>query len=87
MGFKSPFMPNGTPGCPPAHGNCHCSCHTVPGTKHIVACCWPEQDEQKSVLRRIAERGLRAAQDEDNSQMIDCWQHLLDELERAEGAQ
>jgi len=32
-------------------------------------------------LRRIAERGLRFAQ-ETSPQMVDIWQHLLDELER-----
>ena len=36
------------------------------------------------VLRRIAERGLKAAQFENSSQQIDCWQHMLDELIRAE---
>lgn len=34
-----------------------------------------------NVLRRITERGLKAAQKQKNSEMIDCWQHLLDELE------
>jgi len=38
------------------------------------------------VIRRIAERGLMVAQQEENSQMIDCWQHILDEIERMEKA-
>ena len=33
------------------------------------------------IIRRIAERGLKAAQRQENSVMVDCWQHLLDELE------
>ncbi len=72
--------------CPPAHGHCHCPCHSVPGTKHVVPCCWPEPVEtpQQSIIRRIAERGLMVAQQEENSQMIDCWQHMLDEIERLE---
>ncbi len=73
--------------CPPAHGHCHCPCHSVPGTKHVAPCCWPQLDEetsQQSIIRRIAERGLMVAQQEENSQMIDCWQHMLDEIERLE---
>ena len=33
------------------------------------------------VIRRIAERGLHAAQRQENSEMVDCWQHMLDEIE------
>ena len=33
-------------------------------------------------LRRIAERGLRAAQRLGNSEMIDLWTHILDEIKR-----
>ena len=37
----------------------------------------------KDVLRRIAERGLKMAQDRaDSQEYIDIFQHLLDELER-----
>ena len=35
------------------------------------------------VLRRIAERGLKRAQEDMDSEYIDIFQHLLDELERA----
>ena len=35
-----------------------------------------------AIIRRIAERGLSAAQRQGNSEMIDLWQHLLDELGR-----
>lgn len=49
-------------------------------------CCWPEPEEtsQQSIIRRIAERGLMVAQQEENSQMIDCWHQMLDEIERME---
>lgn len=52
----------------------------------MVPCCWskPEETSQQSIIRRIAERGLMVAQQEENSQMIDCWQHMLDEIERME---
>ena len=36
-----------------------------------------------NILRRIAERGLKAAQKQGNSEMIDLWQHMLDEIERS----
>jgi hypothetical protein len=39
-------------------------------------------EEQLEVLRRIAERGLAEAQ-RTAPTMIDCWQHMLDEIERA----
>ena len=35
------------------------------------------------VPRRIAERGLRRAQDREDSEFVDLFQHLLDELKRA----
>jgi hypothetical protein len=35
-----------------------------------------------NILRRIADRGLRAAQKQNNGEMIDLWQHTLDELQR-----
>src|ERR1700722_7128885 len=41
----------------------------------------PLREEMIENLRRIAERGLRFAQ-ETSPQMVDIWQHLLDELER-----
>lgn len=34
------------------------------------------------ILRRIAERGLRLAQKRRDSEMIDLWQHMLDEISR-----
>jgi hypothetical protein len=37
-----------------------------------------------SVLRRIAERGLRTAQVEENSIYVDLFQHMLDEIEYLE---
>lgn len=82
------FPPPGGGECPPAHGYCRCPCHSVPGTKHVGPCCWPEPEEtsQQSILRRIAERGLIVAQQEENNQMIDCWQHMLDEIERMDKA-
>ena len=36
------------------------------------------------ILRRIAERGLASAQKDKNSEYVDIFQHLLDELERSE---
>ena len=36
------------------------------------------------VLRRIAERGLASAEKDKNSEYVDIFQHLLDELERSE---
>jgi hypothetical protein len=36
----------------------------------------------KDVLRRIAERGLARAQEEEDSEYCDIFQHILDELER-----
>ena len=32
-------------GCPPAYNDCGCSCHRIPGTYHIVACCYPGQND------------------------------------------
>jgi len=36
----------------------------------------------KDVLRRIAERGLKYAQEHNDSAYVDIFQHLLDEIER-----
>lgn len=36
------------------------------------------------VLRRIAERGLARAQKDMDSEYVDIFQHMLDEIERAE---
>lgn len=36
------------------------------------------------VLRRIAERGLKRAQHRRDSEYVDIFQHMLDELERLE---
>lgn len=38
----------------------------------------------KDVLRRIAERGLKRAQEQKDSEYVDIFQHLLDEIERIE---
>lgn len=35
-----------------------------------------------SIIRRIAERGLKRAQKLEHSEFIDIFQHLLDELQR-----
>ena len=35
-----------------------------------------------NVIRRIAERGLKRAQDQEDSEFVDIFQHILDELER-----
>ena len=37
-----------------------------------------------NVLRRIAERGLRLAQEKEDSENVDLFQHMLDEIERLE---
>ena len=37
-----------------------------------------------TVLRRIAERGLRRAQEQENSEYVDLFQHMLDEIEYLE---
>ena len=37
-----------------------------------------------NVLRRIAERGLRTAQENMDSQYVDLFQHMLDEIEYLE---
>lgn len=46
----------------------------------------PSLVEQLEILRRIAERGLAASvpmgSDFGNSDMVDIFQHLLDEIER-----
>jgi hypothetical protein len=54
----------------------------------------PTRDEQKEILRRIAERGLRLAQTAHpdlsrpsaaraaHEAHLDLWQHMLDEIER-----
>ena len=44
----------------------------------------PFQSEQVEILRRIAERGLKLAQQGDpgDYKFIDVFQHLLDEIER-----
>ncbi len=39
--------------------------------------------EQLEILRRIGERGLKQAQDNDTVS-IDCWQHMLDEIKRTQ---
>ena len=45
-------------------------------------------DEQLDILRRIAERGLKQAQNRYWPQLgeADCWQHMLDEIERTKVA-
>lgn len=30
------------PGLPPAHNDCACDCHRIPGVKHAFPCCTPE---------------------------------------------
>lgn len=37
-----------------------------------------------NVLRRITERGLARAQEKEDSENVDIFQHLLDEIERVE---
>lgn len=37
-----------------------------------------------NVLRRIAERGLRRAQEQENSEYVDLFQHMLDEIDYLE---
>ena len=37
-----------------------------------------------NVLRRIAERGLYRAQERKDSEYVDLFQHMLDEIERME---
>lgn len=32
--------------CPPAYGDCSCSCHRIPGVYHCMSCCWPEMDHK-----------------------------------------
>jgi len=39
-------------------------------------------EDQKAILRRIAERGLAMAQGQRHSHFIDMFQHMLDEIER-----
>jgi len=36
----------------------------------------------KDILRRIVERGLKRAQQDEDSEYVDIFQHILDELER-----
>jgi len=36
-------------GCPPAYGGCTCSCHRIPGTMHVMPCCLPQDELEKSV--------------------------------------
>jgi uncharacterized membrane protein YqiK len=36
------------------------------------------------VIRRIAERGLQRAQEDLDSEYVDIFQHILDEIERME---
>lgn len=38
----------------------------------------------KDILRRIAERGLRRAQEKSDSEYVDIFQHMLDELHQIE---
>jgi hypothetical protein len=44
--------------------------------------------EQLEILRRIAERGLRLAQDNTahDARYIDLFQHMLDEIQRTKSA-
>jgi hypothetical protein len=46
----------------------------------------PYVAEQIEILRRIAQRGLRAAQDHNDTRYIDLFQHLLDEIQRTKEA-
>ena len=39
---------------------------------------------QTEIIRRIAERGLARAQEKLDSENVDLYQHILDELERSE---
>jgi len=34
-----------------------------------------------NIIRRIAERGLKRAQEKQDSEFVDVFQHMLDELE------
>lgn len=36
------------------------------------------------IIRRITEQGLARAQEKENSEFVDIFQHILDELERSE---
>lgn len=39
---------------------------------------------QTGIIRKIAERGLARAQEKLDSENVDIYQHILDELERSE---
>ena len=45
----------------------------------------PYQQELLAVLRRVAQRGRLLALEEQDTDYIDLFQHLLDELKRLEG--
>ena len=35
--------------CPKAYGGCMCPCHRMPGVKHCVPCCYPQDETQKEL--------------------------------------
>lgn len=39
------------------------------------------------VLRRIMDRGMKRAQERNDTEFVDCFQHLIDEWTRCPGAQ
>jgi hypothetical protein len=42
----------------------------------------PFQEDMFDILRRICERGKRAAENTGNATQLDLWIHMLDELRR-----
>lgn len=60
-------------GCSPDN----CSCCWTPLDKVSKGMIW----DQREILRRIAERGMKMAHEHDK-QFVDIFQHLLDEIER-----
>jgi hypothetical protein len=43
-------------GCPRPHGDCSCSCHSMPGVKHIMPCCYPTSDETADPLQELVDQ-------------------------------
>ena len=40
---------------PTAYGGCTCHCHTTEGVKHVMACCYPSDDEQEQYFDEVSE--------------------------------
>jgi hypothetical protein len=48
--------------CPQPYNGCTCSCHRMPGVKHIMPCCYPSEDAAPASAAQTDEQDKRDAE-------------------------